>query len=70
MKFFKCVNIANIDKILLISYLAAITPSASTVMQFAQISGNNEEYATAINIVSTILCIASMPMFVWLYTFI
>jgi len=70
MKFFKYVNIANIDKILLISYLAAITPSASTVMQFAQISGNNEEYATAINIVSTILCIASMPMFVWLYTLI
>lgn len=67
MKLFKQINIMNIDKILLISYLASITPSASTIMQFAQISGNSEDYATAINIVSTILCIATMPVFVWLY---
>lgn len=67
VKILKNLFLMNVDKILLISFLASITPSASTVMQFAQISGNNEEYATAINIVSTILCIVTMPIFVVLY---
>lgn len=67
MKLLKNIQVVNIDEILLISFLASITPSASTVMQFAQITNNDEEYATAINIVSTILCIITMPIFVWLY---
>ena len=60
----------NTDNILLISFLASMTPSANTVMQFAQISNNNEKYATAINIVSTTLCIGTMPMFVELYSWL
>ena len=70
MKLLKYIPITNIDKILLISFLSCMTPSASTVMQFAQISNDNEAYATAINIVSTILCIVTMPAFVWLYNLI
>ncbi|MBQ7953762.1 MAG: AEC family transporter, partial [Clostridia bacterium] len=67
----KCVqmgiNVANEDKILLITYLASITPSAATVVQLAQVNNSNEEYAVSINIGTTLLCIATMPIFVALY---
>jgi malate permease and related proteins len=53
--------------ILLISLLAAITPSASSVTQMAQIYGDNGEYASVINVVTTIICIITMPIMVWLY---
>ena len=41
-----------------------ITPTASTVMQFAQIQGKDAEYATAINAISTIGCIITMPILI------
>ncbi len=67
----KCVqmgiNVANEDKILLITYLASITPSAATVVQLAQVNNSNEDYAVSINIGATVLCIATMPIFVALY---
>lgn len=53
--------------ILLISLLATITPSASAVTQMAQIYGKNEEYASVINANTTIICIITMPIMVWLY---
>lgn len=53
--------------ILLISLLATITPSASTVTQMAQIYEKNAEYASIINVVTTIVCIVTMPIMVWLY---
>ncbi|KOA19649.1 membrane transport protein [Clostridium homopropionicum DSM 5847] len=53
--------------ILLISLLATITPSASTITQMAQIYGKNAEYASVINVVTTIICIVTMPIMVWLY---
>ena len=59
--------LSNGKMILLISLLATITPSASTVTQMAQIYGKNVEYASAINVVTTIICIVTMPIMVWLY---
>lgn len=56
------------DKILLVSYLASIAPSASIVVQFSQINDSDTEYATAINIISTLACILTMPLFVMLFT--
>ena len=53
--------------ILLISLLATITPSASAITQMSQIYGKNAEYASAINVVTTIVCIITMPIMVWLY---
>lgn len=53
--------------ILLISLLATITPSASTITQMAQIYKKNAEYASVINVVTTIICIVTMPIMVWLY---
>lgn len=55
------------NMILLISLLATITPSASTITQMAQIYGKNAEYASVINVVTTVICIVTMPIMVWLY---
>ena len=67
----RCSGMANLlpnaKMILLISLLATITPSASTVTQMAQIYGKNGEYASVINVVTTIVCIVTMPIIVWLY---
>lgn len=59
--------VPNGEKILLITFLAAISPSASIVTQFSQLYGKDEEYAGAINIMTTLSCIVTMPMFVFLY---
>jgi len=61
------IKIPNIQNILLITYLATMTPSASMVTQLSQVYGGDEDVAVSINIVSTILCIATMPMFVMLF---
>lgn len=59
--------IANGHKILLITFIAAMAPSASTMAQFAQLYNKDEAYASAINIMTTLLCIFTMPVFVFLY---
>ena len=57
----------NGTEILLITFLATVTPAASTVTQFAQVQDKNAAYAGAINIMTTLLCIVTMPIFVILY---
>lgn len=70
MKLFTMfVQFTNSDKILLISFLASITPSATTVLQFAQLKNKDTDFATSINIVTTIVCVATMPIFVTLFTY-
>ena len=53
--------------VFLISFLPACAPTAATVTQLAQIYGQDSVYASAINILTTLLCILTMPFFVWLY---
>ena len=68
MKLFSLfVTLPNMENILLISYLAAIPPSASTVVQFAAVTNNDPDLAAVINIVSTVICVGTMPLFVSLY---
>ncbi len=55
------------DKVLLVSFLPAIAPSASTVVQFSQVYGQDAEYASAINIMTLLGCVVTMPVFVYLY---
>lgn len=62
--------ILNGETILLITFLATMTPSAATVTQMAQVYGNDAEYASIINVVTTLLCIATMPIMVFLYQII
>lgn len=61
---FAFVTITNAHTIMLISYFASITPQASTVMQFAQIHGKDAEYATVINVVTTLACVITMPILI------
>ena len=61
------VSIEGTEEILLISFLATMTPSAATVMQLAQIHDTEVEYSVAINILTTLAACVTMPLFVLLY---
>lgn len=63
------VRIPDIDTIMLISYLASITPAASTVMQFSQIYGKDSYYATAINAITTVGCVITMPLLILFFNY-
>lgn len=55
------------ETILYISLMAVMTPSAATVTQMAQLYDQDYGYATAINTVTTLVCIATMPLLTMLY---
>ena len=67
----KCSQLAtfssNGNKLMMIVFLAIITPSASTVTQMCQVYGNDSQYASAINVVTTLLAIVTMPLMVMLF---
>ena len=58
---------ADAPKIMLIVFLAVITPSASTVTQMCQVYGNDSKYASAINVITTLSAIVTMPVMVFLF---
>ncbi len=53
--------------ILLITFLAVITPTASVVTQCAQVYGQNADYAGSINVLTTLLSVLTMPLMAALY---
>ena len=59
----------NGDMILLISLLASVAPTAASVTQIAQIYDADSEYASAYYFITTMLCILTMPFFVWIYQY-
>ena len=58
---------SNGNKLMLIVFLAIITPSASNVKQMCQVYGNDSQYASAINVVTTLFAIITMPATVMLF---
>ena len=70
---FKFTNLSSMakngDMILLISLLASVAPTAASVTQLAQIYDADSEYASAYYFITTLLCIITMPFFVWMYQF-
>ena len=54
--------------VLLITFLACMTPSASTITNMAVVYDRDADYASAINVATTIGCIITMPIMVALYT--
>ena len=58
---------SNEPKIMLIVFLAIITPSASTVTQMCQVYENDSQYASAINVVTTLFAIITMPLMVMVF---
>ncbi len=53
--------------ILLISFLAAAAPAASTITQMSQLYGRDAEYASVISVVTTLCCIITIPLLVMFY---
>lgn len=58
---------AHGETILLISLLATITPSATTICQMAVLYDQKPTYASSINVFTTVVCIVTMPIMVMLY---
>lgn len=55
------------ETILFISLMATMTPAATTVTQIAQLYDRDVSYATAINTVTTLVCLLTMPLLTMLY---
>lgn len=70
LKLLSLIPVIDSDKILLITYLACITPAAATVMQFAKIKEQDADYAAAINIFTTVAAILTMPLLVSLFNIV
>ena len=59
--------VEDAHKILLVIFLASSAPCASLITQFAQLYSDEGEYSSAINILSTLSCIITMPVMVSLF---
>lgn len=59
--------VPNGGEVLLVTFLAVTTPSASTITQLAQMYDHDADYAGSINVLTTVLCIITMPVMVALY---
>ena len=55
------------ETIVFISLLATMTPTATTITQMAQLYEQNVGQATAINTITTLMCIATMPLLTMIY---
>ncbi len=61
-------RILPVDKaIVMIALLGAIAPSASNINQLAILYGKNAGYASAVNVLTTLSCILTMPVWVMVY---
>ena len=59
--------VQNGETVLLIVLMASSTPTASMVTQMSQVYGQDADYASAINVVTTLMCIFTLPVIVALY---
>ena len=59
--------VPNGEIVLLIVLMASSSPVASMVTQMSQVYGQDADYASAINVVSTLMCIFTLPVMVALY---
>ena len=59
--------IPNGKDVLLVTVLAAVTPSATSITQLAQVHNKDAQYACAINVITTLLCIVTVPAMLTLY---
>ena len=61
---------SDASAIFLITVLAAASCSATSVMQFAQVFGEDSGYASVLNGMSIVFCIATLPMMILIYQMI
>lgn len=68
LKFSGLSNLAsNGTSVLLVTLLAVAAPSATSITQMSQLYGKDDKYACTINVITTILCIGTFPLMVYLY---
>lgn len=53
--------------VLLTTMLAVSAPSAVIISQMAQLYGHDAAYSSAINVATTVVCVATMPLMIHLY---
>ena len=53
--------------IIYVSFMAMITPAATTITQLAQLHNVRPAFASAVNVMTTLLCIVTMPLMTQLY---
>lgn len=58
---------ANGRKVLFITLLAVSAPTASMINQFAIVNDNDPEYSSAINFITMLLSLVTMPLMAWIY---
>ena len=49
------------------SFVIGQIPTASTIMQFSQVYGKDSYYTTAINAITTVGCIITMPLLIMFF---
>ena len=59
---------SNGETILTISLMAAASAAAGSITQMATIYGGDTQYSSAVNIISTLCCIVTIPAYVWLFS--
>lgn len=59
--------VADGQSILLVTLLATAAPSASTIVQLSQVYDQDPHHASAINVLTTLLCVLTMPLMTTLY---
>ena len=58
---------SGFNELALVGFLAAAAPTATSVVQLAKLNNGDYETANAVNILSVLLCVATMPVMVYLY---
>ena len=59
--------VENGRNLLYISFMAVIAPCAATLTQLAQLHRNRPEHCSAINVMTTLVSLVTMPLMTWLY---
>jgi len=69
---FKVLGLASLCsggyELLIITLFAVSAPTAVLSVQMSQLYGNDSTYASSINVVSTVLCVATMPLWLLVYS--
>ena len=60
-------RVPDAGNVFVVSLMAAAGPCATSVPMFAQIYGKDYQYASVINLTTTLLCILTLPAMVFLY---
>ena len=53
--------------VLYVSFMAMMTPAAAMVTQLSQLHGNRPDFASAVNVMTTLCCVGTMPLLTSLY---